>query len=106
MTATTFKQRYAQHLYTFRHQDSKDETELAKYIWKLKNKGTNFTIQWEKITNGKPFESGDKFCILCNKEKTEIVTAELKSTLNSMNIIEKCRHKKSQMLADVSNSKG
>ena len=36
--------------------------------------------------------------MLCNKEKTEIVLSDRKTTLNSMNIIENCRLMRGKML--------
>ena len=36
MTATTFKERYANHTSYFRHKKDSNKTELSKHIWKLK----------------------------------------------------------------------
>ena len=35
MTATTFKERYANHTSSFRHKKDSNKTELSKHIWKL-----------------------------------------------------------------------
>jgi hypothetical protein len=34
--ATTFKERYANHISSFRHKKDSNKTELSKHIWKLK----------------------------------------------------------------------
>jgi hypothetical protein len=38
MTATTFKERYANHTSSFRHKKDSNKTELSKNIWKIKRK--------------------------------------------------------------------
>ena len=36
MTATTFRERYANHTSSFRHKKDSNKTELSKHIWKFK----------------------------------------------------------------------
>ena len=105
MTARTFKERWKEHKYSMSHRNSKGPTELAYHIWDLNEKGKDWRINWEIIGYGKPFEPGDRFCMLCNREKTEIVLADRDKTLNGMNIIEKCRHMKKKMLGGLKEKK-
>ena len=105
MTARTFKERLNEHMYSMRHRNSKGPTELAKFIWNLNDKNKKWTIGWERIGYGKPFEPGDRFCMLCNREKTEIVLADRNRTINGMHIIEKCRHMRRKMLGGMKNEK-
>ncbi len=37
MTASTFKERYRNHIKSFNHKRYSNDTELSKYIWKLKD---------------------------------------------------------------------
>ena len=46
MTATIFKERYANHTSSFRHKKDSNKTELSKHIWKLKEKNQDYTIKW------------------------------------------------------------
>ena len=105
MTARTFKLRWKEHKYSWTHRNSKGPTELAMYIWDLDDRNKEWSIDWEIIGYGKPFEPGDRFCMLCNREKTEIVLSDRKTTLNNMNIIEKCRHMRGKMLGGMPEEK-
>ena len=40
----TFKERYNNHNCSFRNKSSKKNTELPKYVWKLKEKDINYLI--------------------------------------------------------------
>ena len=58
------------------------------------------------IGHAKPYTQGDRFCALCNYEKTEMIYFEEKNKLlNSMNIVEKCRHRKSKVLESAEDTK-
>ena len=105
-TSRTFKERWRVHTNTFRNRNCKNPTELTKYIWKLEDKNINWQIKWKIIGHAKPYAQGDKFCALCNYEKTEIIFFEEKNKLlNSMNIVEKCRHRKSKVLESAEDTK-
>ena len=41
MTSNTFKERYRNHLKSFKHPQYSSETELSKHVWNLKNDGKN-----------------------------------------------------------------
>ena len=43
MTAKPFKERYGNHKKSFKHESYERETELSKYVWKLKRKERNTT---------------------------------------------------------------
>ena len=42
----TFKQRHRNHARAFKHAKSQHATELAEYIWQLKNNKFNYSIKW------------------------------------------------------------
>ena len=45
--AKHFKQRYANHLTTFRNKNIQEECSLKDFVWILKDRGINFTIKWQ-----------------------------------------------------------
>ncbi len=53
MTASTFKERYRNHIKSFNHKRYSNDTELSKYIWKLKDNKQNFDITWTDFHSGK-----------------------------------------------------
>jgi hypothetical protein len=69
MTATTFKERYANHTSSFRHKKYSNKTELSKYIWKLKENNQNYTIKWSILKHAISYTRGSKRCNLCLEEK-------------------------------------
>ena len=44
--ATNFKERYRKRTASFRHQSKRNETELSKHIWALKDNNKPFNIKW------------------------------------------------------------
>ena len=49
MTGNSFKTRYYNHLKSLKNKRYKKETELSKYLWKLKEKEVEHTVTWEKL---------------------------------------------------------
>ena len=49
MTGNSIKTRYYNHIKSFKNKRYKNETELSKYIWKLKEKEVEHTITWKKL---------------------------------------------------------
>jgi len=102
LTANTFKVRHNRHKQTFEKKKFHDETELSKYVWKLRQKNINFQIEWRLKEHARPFKPGDKFFSLCNAEQTAIILADRRKSLNKLSeFIAKCRHKKSYMLSSI-----
>ena len=50
---TAFKERYRNHTRDFRNQYYEKSTEFSKYIWRLKKKGIEYTIQWKVLSHVK-----------------------------------------------------
>ena len=81
-TGNSFKSRYTSHVHSFNHK-GKNETELSKYIWSLKDNNTAYRLKWKilrRMPTGK--QSALKICRTCNEEKQAIVMAEKRSPLN------------------------
>ena len=92
-TETSFKQRYANHLTSFRHEKHEHRTELSKYIWKLKREGKIFRVSWDILKRAFAYSCVSKRCDLCLTEKLMILSADKPTLLNKRSeIISKCRH--------------
>ena len=92
-TETPFKQRYANHLMSFRHERYKNRTELSKYIWDLKREGKTFRVGWDILRKTPAYSNLSKRCDLCLTEKLMIISADKSTLLNRRSeIISKCRH--------------
>ena len=80
------------------------ETELSKYIWKLKEDGKSPSIKWSivKRVNSTPNKS---FCKLCLMEKLFIIKSlDDNNMLNKRSeLISKCRHQNKTLLCNFKN---
>ena len=109
LTSNTFKERYTGHTHSFRalskpepkpdsvdkNKDKKDQkTTLTSHIQKLQEKGEKYSIKWAIHKRAFSYQPGCNFCSLCLTEKTQILLADPKCTLNKRSeLLEKCRHK-------------
>ena len=50
LTEYAFKQRYANHMSTFRHEKNEKSTELARHMWKLKRRTEQYQGGGKEIT--------------------------------------------------------
>ena len=90
-TGGTFKDRYANHKKSFNHERYKNETELSKYIWKLKKDNTDYELKWKVMKKSNVVKRKSGICNLCLEEKYYIFTN--KHSLNKRTeLISKCRH--------------
>ena len=83
--ATNFKDRYRNHMTSFRHANRRNETELSKYIWTLKDARKPFRVQWKVLATCKPYDNVSKKCNLCLKENFFIICWNDLCTLNKRN---------------------
>ena len=85
---------------SFRHAQYETETELSKYIWSIKSKGLNYSIQWNilKLTSG--YSKISKSCNICINEKIEICKFKNKRALlnKRSELFSACVHKKSFLM--------
>ena len=92
-TETAFKTRFANHKLSFKHERYKNQTELSKYIWELKEKDTKYTIKWKILREAQAYSNISKRCNLCLTEKWIILCKPDWATLNSRaEMINSCRH--------------
>ena len=89
-----FKLRYNNHTKSFRNVKYRNETELSKLIWKLKDESKDYSIKWSIATRATLYKNGSRSCDLCLTEKVTIVRAAAKGLLNKRTeLIRKCRHR-------------
>ena len=96
LTGNSFKERYNSHSTSFRDSKYKKQTELSKHIWNLKEKKTNYVIEWEIIRRSNTSMRSTGICNLCLEEKFSILCekqAHHKDVLNRRSeYVSKCRH--------------
>ena len=104
-----FKYRFNNHTKSLRNERYKNDTELSKYCWKLKEEKKNFEIKWSIAARAQPYKNGNKICNLCLNERLLIARSDEEHMLNKRNeILGKCRHKNkfsmNQALSDILNA--
>ena len=96
LTSTTSKERYNNHSKSFNHEKYQNETELSKYVWKLKKKNSKFSITWKIISQATTKRRPSNQCNLCLEEKYLILKYSEKNPcllLNKRFEIRACNHK-------------
>ena len=61
----TFKERYNNHNCYFRNKSHEKNTELFKYVWELKEKDINYSINWDIAMKTHKYVCGSRKCDLC-----------------------------------------
>ena len=97
----TFKHRHSNHTRDFKHVKYQHSTELAKYIWQLKNNNFNYSIEWSKVHG----YANSLLCKLCLIEKYWIIKHfdDLNLLNKKSELISKCRHRNKILLMNVKN---
>ena len=92
LTGDRFKTRYNNHTCSFRDNSKRNSTELSKYIWSLKDKNINYTVNWKVMGRAKTYSNMGK-CNLCSMEKYFIICKPETCSLNKRNeLASACRH--------------
>ena len=92
ITTNKFKQRYRNHLKSFRNAKYSNDTELSKHVWNLKKENKDFSIKWSIIKRVAAYKPGSKRCNLCLEEKLLLMKAKKKHFLNKRSeFFSKCR---------------
>ena len=102
LAETTFKERYNNHKQDVKYIKLQYNTELTKYIWKLKNNSIQYNIHW-KVVDKVYGNANLRMCKLCLTEKPWIVNhINDNNMLNKKSeLINKCRHLKKFLLKHV-----
>ncbi|XP_061775427.1 uncharacterized protein LOC133564911 [Nerophis ophidion] len=102
LTEGAFKTRWNNHNASFRNQTLQNSTELSKHIWNLKDNNVEYSITWQILASSTPYNSGNKRCNLCLKEKLFIIYHPDLSSLNKRSeIISTCRHRRKHLLGNT-----
>ena len=105
LTSLEFRQRWYAHRQLFNNKNRKDDTELSKYIWTLKENKTKFDLKWKLLKKVKSIENGGKICRLCLTE-AELIINNKNGPLNTrLEIMNKCRHRAKFLLKNWKSEK-
>ena len=86
----------------FRHLKHKNDSELSKAIWQLKNNSIDFSLKWSIAVKANPYQCGSRRCDLCLSEKVCIIRSGSKELLNKRNeLISKCRHRNKYIVGNI-----
>ena len=93
-TEPEFKVRMRNHNSAFKHRRKKADSELSKYIWKVKDEGKTYNIKWSVFRHASAYQGGARTCDLCLSEKLAILQAEQDTSLNKRSeLMSVCRHR-------------
>jgi len=99
LTATEFKTRWRNHQMSFKHEARRNDTELSKCLWELKEKKNKFTVSWKILAKARAYSNQSKRCNLCLHEKFFIISHPQMATLNKRNeLVSSCRHRRKFIL--------
>ena len=98
-----FKLRYNNHKKAFNNQRYRNDCELSKEVWRIKDLGGFFDIKWQILLQVTSYSHVSKRCTLCLTEKLSILEHVGDNLLNKRTeIISKCRHRNKFMLKTTS----
>ena len=102
-----FKLRYNNHNKAFNNIRYKNDCELSKEVWKIKEMGGTHKIEWKILKQVKDYNPATKRCGLCLAEKLSILKYKENNLLNKHSeTISKCRNRNKYMLGyKASNNK-
>ena len=99
---TEFKARYNNDKSSFKLENKKHQTELSKFVWKLKESKIDYEIRWKVLKTCRPYSNVSKRCNVCLHEKFLIICKPELCTLNKrQELSSTCRHSKSYLLTHV-----
>ena len=93
VTSGPFNERYRNRTKSFSHRKYANETELSKYIWKLKDSKRACKINWSIRKRITAYKIGSRRCNLCLEEKLILLKDRKHELLNRRSeLFSKCRH--------------
>ena len=64
ITKTKFKQRYANHIKSFRHEKHQSDTELSNELWSIKNNNYSPNVVWEILRKHQTYNPNTKMFLV------------------------------------------
>ena len=105
MASGDFKACYRNHTKSFRIEKYEKETELSKFVWQLKRKNVEFKVNFEILSQERPYEKETGKCPMCTREKLEIVKHIKRNGSKSLNrrweAFRKCLHRSRHLLGTI-----
>ena len=99
MTGNDFKQRWRIHDTSFNLRHHSTSSKLSEHVWKLKDEGTDYLIEFSILDKAPTFNPQTWVCNLCTLEKFYIIFRPEIASLNEHNEINKpCIHKSRRLL--------
>ena len=87
---------------SFRHKKRVNDTELSKYLWKLKEENADYNLQWSIKAYASPYKCGTRKCDLCLTEKMIIARSDPRKLLNKRTeLVSKCRYTNKFLLSNI-----
>ena len=101
LSGNTFKSRYGGHKSSFTHTKRRNETNLSKHIWELKDKNLDYNISWKILSKAQTYSQSSGLCQLCTREKFYICFKSELCSLNTRNeLLGSCRHKTKLLISN------
>ena len=83
----------------FRHVARRHCTTLAAHVWRLKEAGRPYTINWRVLARAPVYNTTTQMCRLCLMEKYMIMFAPATASLNSRReLFSSCRHRRGKLI--------
>ena len=86
-----FKTRWRNHQMLFKNESKKNDTELSKHLWQLKDQKKDFAISWKILAKAKSYSNLTKRSNLFSTEKFYVVykldMATLVATIHSFPVL-------------------
>ena len=87
---------------SFRHKKHVNDTELSKYLWKLKEENADYNLQWSIKAYASPYKCRTRKCDLCLTEEMIIDRSDRKKLLNKRTeLFSNCRHRNKFLLSNI-----
>jgi hypothetical protein len=92
---TQFKARYNNHTKAIKHIAYRNDSELSKYVWELKEQNKQYEIAWSIEAESSAYKCGTRRCSLCLTEKLVIAMHKNEDSLLNRRdeIVSSCRHR-------------
>ena len=97
-TKNTFKERLATHKNTFKYSEKRINCGLAGYVWKLKDKGIDHSVEYSLLCQTTKYRRGDRRCELCTTEKTLIAKQDPGELNKRSEVLIRCKHRDLHLL--------
>ena len=94
--------RHNNHTMSFRHKKRVNDTELSKYLWKLKEENAEYNLQWSIKAYASPYKCGTRKRDLCLTEKIIIARSDPRKLLNKRTeLVSKCTQRNKFLLSNM-----